>query len=140
MELVCDNSELNGVWGAEALDILVIGGYLISRDRVASLLTKVQEVKTAHRLDPHCPVKWNVRDLDRALTAHDLMHDKFLLLHRCDQLRTDLLNALVSWTLYRMKAGSAYLRGATGPLRGARLLVDGDPNSSTSAEDLDRLL
>ena len=29
MELVCDNSELNGIWGAEAPDILVIGGYLI---------------------------------------------------------------------------------------------------------------
>jgi len=36
--------------------------------------------------------------------------------------------------------GSAYLRGATGPLRGARLLIDGTPKSSRNAEDLDQVL
>jgi hypothetical protein len=39
-----------------------------------------------------------------------------------------------------LKPGSAYLRGSTGPLRGARLLIDGDPNSPTKADVLDEVL
>ena len=42
MELVCDNSELNGIWGAEASDILVIGGYAIRRDMTVGLLDRVK--------------------------------------------------------------------------------------------------
>lgn len=95
MELVCDNAELNGIWGAEVPDILVIGGYAIPRNNTAALLTKIKEVKANHGLDPHCPVKWNVRDLDRALNAHDLANQKQILLDRSDGLRGDLLDALL---------------------------------------------
>ena len=56
MELVCDNSELSGIWGAETSDVLVIGGYAIPRDKVAPLLKKVQTVKAHRGLNPHCPV------------------------------------------------------------------------------------
>jgi hypothetical protein len=52
----------------------------------------------------------------------------------------DFLSLLGRMDLAPLKAGTAYLRGATGPLRGARLLVDGDPSSSTSADDLDAIL
>jgi hypothetical protein len=52
----------------------------------------------------------------------------------------DFLARLGRMDLAPMKPGSAYLRGATGPLRGARLLIDGDSNSHTSADDLDRVL
>jgi hypothetical protein len=96
MELVCDNSELNGIWGAEAPDVLVIGGYAIPRDNVRPLLTKIQEVKSKHGLDPHCPVKWNVHDLDKALAAHDLIGQKDILVDRSNALRTDLLDALTA--------------------------------------------
>jgi hypothetical protein len=94
MELVCDNSELEGIWGAEAPDVLVIGGYAIPRDKVQVLLKKVQEIKLKYGLDPHCPVKWNVRDLDRALVAHGLSNQKEILLAQSNALRTDLLDAL----------------------------------------------
>jgi hypothetical protein len=52
----------------------------------------------------------------------------------------DFLALLGRMDLASLKPGSAYLRGATGPLRGARLLVDGNSNSRTSPEDLDAIL
>jgi hypothetical protein len=52
----------------------------------------------------------------------------------------DFLALLGRMDLAPIKPGSAYLRGSTGPLRGARLLVDGDTNSSTGADDLDVIL
>jgi hypothetical protein len=52
----------------------------------------------------------------------------------------DFLALLGRLDLAPVKPGSAYLRGATGPLRGARLLVVGDPNSNTNADDLDEIL
>jgi hypothetical protein len=96
MELVCDNSELNGIWGAEAPDVLVIGGYAIARDRVAPLLKKVQKVKENRGLNVHCPLKWNMRDLDRALMAHDLIGQKDILIGQSDILRTELLTELAA--------------------------------------------
>jgi hypothetical protein len=96
MELVCDNSELNGIWGAEAADVLVIGGYTIPRDKVAPLLKKVQKVKEKRGLNPHCPVKWNMRDLDRALMANDLIGQKDTLIGQSNVLRTELLNELTA--------------------------------------------
>jgi hypothetical protein len=96
MELVCDNSELSGIWGAEVPDILVIGGYAIARDKVSPLLKKVQEVKAYRGLNHHCPVKWNMRDLDRALAAHELIGQKDILISQSNVLRTDLLNELMA--------------------------------------------
>jgi hypothetical protein len=96
MEIVCDNSELNGIWGSEAPDVLVIGGYAIPRDKVSPLLQKVQEIKANRGLNPHCPVKWNMRDLDRALVVHDLVGQKDILIGQSNVLRTELLNELVA--------------------------------------------
>jgi hypothetical protein len=72
MELVCDNTELNGIWAAGAPDVFVIAGYAIPREKVSPLLKKVQSVKGRCGLNTHCPIKWNMKDLDRALMAHDL--------------------------------------------------------------------
>jgi hypothetical protein len=52
----------------------------------------------------------------------------------------DFLALLGRLDLAPISPGSAYLKGATGPLRGARLLVDGDPTSKTSAKSLDAIL
>jgi Alpha-glutamyl/putrescinyl thymine pyrophosphorylase clade 3 len=52
----------------------------------------------------------------------------------------DFLALLGRLDLAPVKPGSAYLRGATGPLRGVRLLVDGDAGSRTSADQLDGVL
>ncbi|WLA81970.1 hypothetical protein [Bradyrhizobium elkanii] len=52
----------------------------------------------------------------------------------------DFLALLGRLDLAPISPGSAYLSGATGPLRGARLLVDGDAHSTTRAADLDAIL
>jgi hypothetical protein len=52
----------------------------------------------------------------------------------------DFLALLGRLDLAPISPGSAYLTGATGPLRGARLLVDGDPASKTNAKSLDTVL
>lgn len=52
----------------------------------------------------------------------------------------DFLALLGRLDLAPISPGSAYLTGATGPLRGARLLIDGDPTSTTSAKSLDMIL
>jgi hypothetical protein len=96
MELVCDNSELNGIWGAEAPDVLVVGGYAIPRDKVSPLLKKVQEVKEKRGLNPHFPIKWNIKDLDHALAAHGLIGQKDILIGQSNVLRTDLLTELTA--------------------------------------------
>jgi Alpha-glutamyl/putrescinyl thymine pyrophosphorylase clade 3 len=50
----------------------------------------------------------------------------------------DFLTMLGKLGIAPIDAGSAFLRdGATGPLRGARLLFDGDPKSKTTARVLD---
>lgn len=96
MEFVCDNSELNGIWGAELPDVLVVGGYAIPRDKVSPLLKKVEQVKANRGLNAHCPVKWNMRDLDRALVAHGLLGQKDILIGQSNLSRAELLNELTA--------------------------------------------
>ena len=52
----------------------------------------------------------------------------------------DFLCLLGRLDLAPVRPGSAYLRGATGPLAGARLLIYGDSNSGAKADDLDQVL
>jgi hypothetical protein len=52
----------------------------------------------------------------------------------------DFLALLGRLDLAPISPGSAYLAGATGPLRGARLLIDGNAKSTTRAADLDEIL
>ena len=42
----------------------------------------------------HYPVKWNLKDLDRAVAAHGLAPQKLTLLLKGEALRTELLKAL----------------------------------------------
>lgn len=52
----------------------------------------------------------------------------------------DFLALLGRLDLAPIQPGSAYLRGATGPLKGARLLLDGNLTSKTKAEALEQIL
>ncbi|UQR63394.1 hypothetical protein LRP30_42955 [Bradyrhizobium sp. C-145] len=54
--------------------------------------------------------------------------------------RFDFLALLGRLDLVPMSPGSAYLDGATGPLRGGRLLIDGDLSSKRTAPDVDCIL
>ena len=48
----------------------------------------------------------------------------------------DYLSLLGRYNVTPIDAGSAYLHGATGPLRGARLLFDGSPNGASSIQSI----
>lgn len=52
----------------------------------------------------------------------------------------DYLSLLGRYRLAPIQPGSAYLKGATGPARGARLLFDGNPDGSSTAEQLQGML
>jgi hypothetical protein len=52
----------------------------------------------------------------------------------------DFLTMLGKLGLAPIEPGSAYLKGATGPVRGARLLLGGDVSADISASDLDAYL
>lgn len=52
----------------------------------------------------------------------------------------DYLALIGRYGIAPISAGSAYLDGATGPLRGARLLFDGRVDGLTSGEVLQQLL
>jgi hypothetical protein len=52
----------------------------------------------------------------------------------------DFLCLLGRLDLAPVEPGSAYLRGSTGPLKGARLLLDGNPLSSTAIDEIETIL
>lgn len=52
----------------------------------------------------------------------------------------DYLSLIGRYSIAPIDAGSAYLCGATGPLRGARLLFDGRPDGRSSCKTLQRML
>jgi hypothetical protein len=70
-------------------------------------------------------------------TLFDAAYDS-LTIERFGRLaKFDFLALLGRLDLAPIAPGSAYLSGATGPLRGARLLVDGNASSKSRATDLD---
>jgi hypothetical protein len=94
-QAIFDSSEATGPWGAEAPDVIIVGGYGIERDSRTLLLEEIAQVKCQHGLDPDCPVKWNLKDLRRQLAAGDFKGCLPQLLGCSDPLRQDLVTALV---------------------------------------------
>jgi hypothetical protein len=91
-----------------------------------------------------CPSRW-FANLVRAVgnDPHILFDAAYnrLSISRFGRLaKFDFLALLGRLDLAPISPGSAYLSGATGPLRGARLLIDGDVNSASGAADLDAIL
>lgn len=59
-----DNSELNGVKGAEIPDILLFGGLMLSPETEKSLRQQIEEMKKHYSGgNSRAPVKWNLKDL-----------------------------------------------------------------------------
>jgi len=90
------------------------------------------------------PSKWFANLVRRAgndpHTIFDKAYREFMVERFGRLARFDFLALLGRLDLVPMSPGSAYLGGATGPLRGSRLLIDGDENSKTKAEALDEVL
>lgn len=64
MRWYADNSELNGIRGAEIPDILLFGGIAVSEDVEAPLRSALEQVK-AQFGDARAPVKWNFKALEK---------------------------------------------------------------------------
>jgi Alpha-glutamyl/putrescinyl thymine pyrophosphorylase clade 3 len=73
-------------------------------------------------------------------TVFDTAYDNLTIARFGRLAKFDFLALLGRLDLAPVAPGSAYLSGATGPLRGARLLVDGNANSNSKAKDLDAIL
>lgn len=94
MLIVCDSADIKTEL-AQIPNVIVVGGYLIERARLPALLEEVRNIKTAHVENANAPVKWNLRDVRRALGIHGLPEDvQERLLAVSDQLRSELLDAL----------------------------------------------
>jgi hypothetical protein len=95
IEIICDNTELTAIYGAEVPDVIVIGGYALPDSDLPALLDKVRHRKQAHFANPHVPIKWNVKDLQRALNVHGLDHMLPSIIQKSEAVRKDLLQSLV---------------------------------------------
>jgi hypothetical protein len=73
-------------------------------------------------------------------TVFDMAYDNLTIARFGRLAKFDFLALLGRLDLAPVAPGSAYLSGATGPLRGARLLVDGNASSNSKAKDLDAIL
>jgi hypothetical protein len=62
MRWYADNSELNGIRGADIPDILLFGGISIAPEHEPLLREKIEAVKTKHG-HKRAPIKWNFKDL-----------------------------------------------------------------------------
>lgn len=64
-------------------------------------------------------------------TIFDHLYSRLKILSFGRLAKFDYLSLIGRYRLAPIEAGSAYLKGATGPGRGARLIVDGNPTSGT---------
>ena len=62
MRWYADNSELNGIKGAEIPDILIFGGVAVPPDDEKPLRAAIESVKSKFGL-ARAPIKWNFKDL-----------------------------------------------------------------------------
>jgi hypothetical protein len=80
MKWFADNSELNGIKGAEIPDILLFGGLIASPETEKSLRESVEAIKRRHAGHPRAPIKWNMKDLKGLYKdqGKQEMHDRLM--------------------------------------------------------------
>jgi len=94
MEIVCDASELTAVFGAQAPDTFVLAGYAIPSTQVGPLIRCAEEIKRELLGNSNVPIKWNVRDLTRALELHGLSELLPQIREHSKEVRKALLDSL----------------------------------------------
>jgi hypothetical protein len=96
IEIVCDSADLTAVYGAAVPDVLVIGGFGLPDSMLPSLVRSVRDTKRRHLGNSYVPMKWNVKDLQRALELHSQSEILPVIKQKNNVLRTDLLQNLIS--------------------------------------------
>jgi hypothetical protein len=94
MEIVCDASELIAVFGAEAPDTFVVAGYSVPSEKLRSLIQGAERIKKDVLGYANAPIKWNVQDIERALTLHGLSNLLPTIKEKRNELREALLELL----------------------------------------------
>jgi hypothetical protein len=94
MEIICDASELTAVFGAQAPDTFVVAGYAVPSTELNSLIGRAEEIKGELLENTNVPIKWNVRDLERALKLHGLSDLLPKIREKSIELRKALLESL----------------------------------------------
>jgi hypothetical protein len=94
MEIVCDASELTGAYEAEAPNTFVVAGYSIFSEHVSSLIRGAEEIKKARLGNKNVPIKWNVKDLERALALHGSSELSSTIKSKSNEIRKTLLELL----------------------------------------------
>jgi hypothetical protein len=94
MEIVCDASELTAVSGAEAPDTFVVAGYSVPSTQVRPLIQSAEAIKEQLLANRNVPIKWNVKDLGRALELHGLSDLLPRIKEKSNEIRKALLESL----------------------------------------------
>lgn len=90
-----DNSELNGIKGAEIPDILLFGGLIVDHDTEQHIKSEVEEIKKRHA-HPRAPIKWNMKDLRELYKKQDMLPLYEKLMSTSRQWRSEIFEALSS--------------------------------------------
>jgi len=89
-----DNSELNGIRGAEIPDILLFGGIIVDQSTESSLRRKVEDIKEEYSGHRRVPVKWNFKDLERFYEENQLEGVYHVLLESSREWRSEIFESL----------------------------------------------
>lgn len=110
-------------------------------DAIESVLLSYVDTVTAHGDHRGWITTAHQKVGQNPVEAFDWLYNEMGTVHRFGRLGTfDFLTMIGKLDLFPIEPGFAYLQGATGPLRGARLLLDNNPTSNTSAQTLERVL
>ena len=89
-----DNSELNGIKGAEIPDIHLFGGIIVDQSAEFLLRTEIEDIKEKYSGHRRAPIKWNFRDLKRLYKNHHLSDIYELLLESSKEWRLRVFESL----------------------------------------------
>jgi len=89
-----DNSELNGIKGAEIPDILLFGGIIVDRSAESSLRIEIEDIKEKYSGHRRVPVKWNFKDLKRFYGDNQLQDTYQVLLESSREWRSEIFEKL----------------------------------------------
>jgi hypothetical protein len=87
-------TDLRTAWGAEVSDALITGGYMLPRADTSSLVQAIRQLKHQTTGYAEFPVKWNFKDLGRALKRHGVLLKRDQLLKHSEHLRAEALRIL----------------------------------------------
>jgi hypothetical protein len=91
---ICDLTDLTGIWGAEAPDIIICGAISISSNVISQTQDQIRRIKASTFGDPEFPVKWNLKDIQRACRLHEIHYDPQVIKAHSNKVRENILSVI----------------------------------------------